>query len=124
MHPGEITVERGDSGVVVVSLMGEHDLSTAPAFRERLEEALALEAPIVVSLSRTEFIDSSIIGVMLDLQRRAAEAGLGFATALEDGATPVRRVLEVTGLDENLPIRESEREAIETANAGPEGAKR
>lgn len=121
MHPGEITVERGDSGVCVVSLTGEHDLSTAPTLRERLEEALEQGDPIVVNLSGAEFIDSSIIGVILDLQRRAADAGVGFATALEDGAAPVRKVLEVTGLDERLPIRESEREAVDTASGGPAG---
>ena len=121
MHPGEISVERGDSGVVVVSLTGEHDLSTAPALRELLEAEFEQSTPIVVNLSRAEFIDSSIIGVMLDMHRRAEEAGLGFATALEDGAPPVRRVLEITGLDENLPIRDSEREAIETATAGAGG---
>ena len=121
VQPGEITVERGNSGVVVVSLAGEHDLSTAPTLREQLEEALEHGDPIVVSLSEAEFIDSSIIGVVLDVQRRAEEAGVGFATALEGGAPPVQRVLEITGLDENLPIRDSEREAIETASAGPEG---
>ncbi len=76
----------------------------------------------MINLSDAEFIDSSIIGVMIDLQRRAGEAGLGFATALQDGAAPVQRVLEITGLDENLPIRDSESAAIETASAGPEGA--
>jgi anti-sigma B factor antagonist len=120
--PGEIAVERSDeSGVVVVSLSGEHDLSTAPTLRERLEEVLTEGAPIVVSLSDAEFIDSSIIGVVLDVRGRAEEAEIGFAAALQDGATPVRRVLEVTGLDENLPVRASVREAIETAAAGPGG---
>lgn len=120
--PGEITVERRDAGVVVVALTGEHDLSTAPALRERLEEALDQGSPVVVSLSGAEFIDSSIIGVVLDTQRRADEAGVGFATVLEDGAAPVRRVLEITGLDSNLPVRGSEREAIETASSGPPSA--
>jgi anti-sigma B factor antagonist len=123
VHPGDITVEREDSGVIVVSLTGEHDLSTAPALRERLEAALDERTPIVVNLSAAEFIDSSIIGVLLDLHRRADEAGIGFATALEDGAPPVRRVLEITGLDENLPIRDSAREAIQTAAAGREGGR-
>jgi anti-anti-sigma factor len=121
VHPGEITVERSEPGVVVISLEGEHDLSTAPALREQLEEVLREGAPIVVSLSGAEFIDSSIIGVVLDVQRRAEEAGTGFAAALEDGAPAVQRVLQITGLDSNLPVRGSEREAIETAGAGREG---
>jgi anti-sigma B factor antagonist len=119
VHPGEVTVERKQPGVVVVSLTGEHDLTTAPTLRERLEEAVKQGAPVVVNLSSAEFIDSSIIGVVLDMHRRAEKAGLGFATALEDGAAQVRRVLQVTGLDENLPVRDSESEAIERARAGP-----
>jgi anti-anti-sigma factor len=121
VNPGEIAVERGNSGVIVVSLTGEHDLSTAPALRERLEDALQHGSPIVVNLSGAEFIDSSIIGVILDLKRRAEEAGLGFATALEGGADPVQRVLEITGLDANMPVRGSEREAIEDATARRDG---
>jgi anti-sigma B factor antagonist len=117
--PGEISLDHRESGVVVVSLTGEHDLSTAPTLRAHLERLLDQGLPVVVSLSGAEFIDSSIIGVVLDSQRRADEAGIGFATALEDGAAPVQRVLEITGLDANLPVRHSEREAIETAGAGP-----
>jgi anti-sigma B factor antagonist len=119
VNPGEISLDHRESGVVVVSLTGEHDLSTAPALREHLEKILDEGLPVVLSLSGAEFIDSSIIGVVLDTRRRAEEAGIGFATALEDGAPPVRRVLEITGLDSNLPVRHSEREAIETAGAGP-----
>ena len=121
VHPGEVTVERKQPGVVVVSLTGEHDLNTAPTLRERLDEALEQGDPMVLNLSEAEFIDSSIIGALLDAQRRAEEAGLGFATALEDGAPPVRRVLQVTGLDASLPVRGSEREAIERVSSGPEG---
>jgi anti-sigma B factor antagonist len=118
VEPGEISAERSEGGVVVISLTGEHDLTTAPTLRERLDEAFGKGSPVVVNLSGAEFIDSSIIGVLVDMHKRAGEAGLGFATALEDGAAPVRRVLEVTGLDRNLPVRDSEREAIETATAG------
>jgi anti-anti-sigma factor len=119
VHPGSIAVERRDAGVVIVSLAGEHDLSTAPEVRERVAEALSAGGGVVLSLTAAEFIDSAIIGVVLDARRRAGEAGIGFATALEGGQSSVRRVLEVTGLDINLPVRGSEREAIELAAAGP-----
>jgi anti-anti-sigma factor len=117
VHPGEVELERTD-GVAIVSLTGEHDLTTAQAVRDCVEEALAGEGGLVMSLSAAEFIDSSIIGVVLDAQRQAEEAGVGFATVLEGGAAPVRRVLEVTGLDSNLPVRDNRREAIAHASAG------
>ena len=46
--------------------------------------------PVVVDLSGAAFVDSSILGAVLDARRRGARAGLGFAVALTDGAQPVR----------------------------------
>ncbi len=120
MHPGEVGLERQDSGIVVVSLTGEHDLTTAPILRERLEEAVAGGGGVLIDLSSAEFIDSSIIGVVLEVRRTAEEAGIGFAAALEDGDPAVRRVLEVTGLDSNLPVHESLDEGAAQAGTPPE----
>jgi anti-sigma B factor antagonist len=121
VQPGEVALERSDDGVVIVSLSGEHDLNTAPAVRERVEEALSSGAGVVVNLTGADFIDSSIIRVVVNARQSADAAGIGFATALEGGGSTVRRVLEVTGLDYDLPVRGSKREAIATAAAGPGG---
>jgi anti-sigma B factor antagonist len=120
VHPGEIGLEQRDSGVVVVSLRGEHDLTTAPTLRERVEEAVGRRSGLLIDLTEAEFIDSSIIGVVLEGQRRAEEEGIGFAAALEGGDAAVRRVLEVTGLDRNLPVHPSVEAAMESAAATPE----
>jgi anti-sigma B factor antagonist len=119
MHPGEVGLEEREDGVVVVSLRGEHDLTTAPALRERTEEAIGRGSSLMVDLTPAEFIDSSIIGVVLEARRRAEEAGVGFAAALEGGDPAVRRVLEVTGLDSNLPVHDSVETAIERASVKP-----
>lgn len=104
----------------MVSLRGEHDLTTAPVLREKTESAIADGVGLVIDLSEAEFIDSSIIGAVLDARKRAGESGIGFAVALGDGEPPVRRVLEVTGLKQNLPVRESREEAVAQVQAGPE----
>jgi anti-sigma B factor antagonist len=122
VHPGEVALEERDSGVVVVSLRGEHDLTTAPALRERMEEALGRRSGVLVDLTDAEFIDSSIIGVVLEARRQAEEVGIGFAAALEGGDPAVRRVLEVTGLDTNLPVHPSVGAALDQATARPEAA--
>jgi anti-sigma B factor antagonist len=119
MHPGEVGLEEREDGVVVVSLKGEHDLTTAPVLRERTEEAIERGSSLTVDLTPAEFIDSSIIGVVLEARRRAEEAGVGFAAALEGGDPAVRRVLEVTGLDSNLPVHDSVETAIERASVKP-----
>lgn len=119
MGPGEISSERADTGIEVITLSGEHDLHTAPELSQRLEVTIDEGVPVVVDLSSAAFIDSSILGAVLDARRRAHEKGLGFCIALSDGAQPVRRVLEVTGLDSILPVHPTRAVAIEEARGGP-----
>jgi anti-sigma B factor antagonist len=96
--------------LAVLTISGEHDLSTAPNLRRRLDGLLDAGTAIVVDLSPATFIDSSILGVILDGRRRAAEVGIGFAVVHSNGADAVDRVLEVTGLRAELPVH-SRREA-------------
>ena len=118
MGPGRIEQERVGS-VAVVVVHGEHDLHTAGLLRERLEAA---EGAIVLDLSDASFIDSSVIRVMLEARGQAHDRGTGFAVALADGADPgVRRVLEVTGLIERLPVMDDRDAAIEVARPGGAG---
>ncbi|HEX2358184.1 MAG TPA: STAS domain-containing protein [Solirubrobacterales bacterium] len=117
MRTGEIALDRSDSKIPVLVVSGEHDLNTAGDLRARLDELLAAGEPVIVDLSAATFVDSSILGVVLDARRRAEEAGLGFAVAQSDGAEAVARVLEITGLREELPVHGS-RDAAGEAIAG------
>ena len=107
MRTGEIALDRSDSKFSVLVISGEHDLNTAGDLRAQLDELLAARAPVIVDLSAATFVDSSILGVLLDARRRAEEAGIGFAVAQSDGADAVTRVLEITGLREELPVHGS-----------------
>ena len=117
MGPGEIGIDRADGGVAVITFSGEHDLNTAPELRARLTRAIEAGQPIVVDLSGAAFIDSSIIGAVLDARRDARKRGLGFAVALSGGAQPVERVLEVTNLTATLPVHPSREAAVEEARS-------
>jgi anti-sigma B factor antagonist len=112
VRTGELAIERTDSGVAVLTISGEHDLSTAPILRRRLEGLLDEGTAVVVDLSPATFVDSSILGVILDSRRRAATAGIGFAIVHANGADAVDRVLEVTGLRAELPVHASRGEAF------------
>ncbi len=118
MGPGRIDEVRVDSAAIVVEVHGEHDLNTAPALRERLDAALESRLAIVIDLSPASFIDSSVIKVLLEARRRAMEAGTGFAVTMAgEGQPAVRRVLEVTGLIEELPVISDRDEAIAAARS-------
>ena len=112
VRTGELALERNDEGLAVLTISGEHDLSTAPNLRRRLDTLLDGGTATVVDLSPATFIDSSILGVILDGRRRAAEADIGFAVVHSNGADAVNRVLEVTGLRAELPVHARREEAV------------
>jgi anti-sigma B factor antagonist len=116
VRTGELALERNDSGVAVLTISGEHDLSTAPSLRRRLDGLLDEGVATVLDLSPATFIDSSILGVILDGRRRAAEADIGFAVARSNGSDAVDRVLEVTGLRAELPVHARREEAVMAAS--------
>lgn len=117
VRTGEIGLDRTDSGVTVLTISGEHDLNTAPQLRGQLDHLLGGGDPIVIDLTPASFIDSSIIGVVLEGRRRADDAGTGFAVAHGEGADAVGRVLEVTRLREELPVHGSLDAALKHASS-------
>jgi len=98
----ELSTERHD-GHVRLSLTGELDLDTAPALLTAVVKQLDTGATdVVVDLTHLSFIDSSGLGTLVGSWRRATNAGarLVVANPNED----VRSTLEITGLDQILPI--------------------
>ena len=122
VRTGELALERTDAGPVVLTISGEHDLSTAPNLRRQLDVLLDERAVAVVDLSPATFIDSSILGVILDGRRRASDAGIGFEVVQSRGAEAVDRVLEVTGLRTELPVHESRETALAAASGNLEAS--
>jgi anti-sigma B factor antagonist len=104
VRTGDLGFERTDAGLAVVIISGEHDLSTASNLRRRLDSLLDEGTGTVVDLSPATFVDSSILGVILDGRRRAGDADLPFAVVHANGSDAVDRVLEVTGLRAELPV--------------------
>jgi len=99
-----------------VTISGEHDLSTAPKLRRQLDSLLEEGTATVVDLSPATFIDSSILGVILDGRRRAFELDVGYVVLHSDGSEAVDRVLEVTGLRAELPVHARREEALSAAS--------
>jgi anti-sigma B factor antagonist len=116
VRTGELALERKDQDLAVLTISGEHDLSTAPNLRRRIDSLLDDGIATVVDLSQATFIDSSILGVILDGRRRAAEADIGFAVARANGSDAVDRVLDVTGLRAELPVHARREEAVMAAS--------
>jgi anti-anti-sigma factor len=111
--------------VIVVALHGEHDLATADEVRAAGERAVAEERPCVFDLRSTEFIDSTILAVLLGTQRRCRETGVGFATVISgDEENVVRQIVEQTGVGSALNVAtdiDAALEAARSAGAGRDG---
>jgi anti-anti-sigma factor len=113
-----IVVERAEPGVEVVTVTGEHDLSTAPELQRRLDAALHSGAPVAVDLLQTTFIDSTVLRVLICAREQADERGVGFSIALgESTGHGVRRLLELTGIEQRLQAAPTRAAAIAGAAA-------
>jgi anti-sigma B factor antagonist len=108
--------------VALLTVAGEHDLYTAPALREQLDRALAA-GDLIVDLSDATFVDSSVLGALLNARQRAIEEQRGFAVCLKpDSSAMVRQVFEITGLMPTMPVLASVDEAGEALmNGAPRG---
>jgi anti-sigma B factor antagonist len=118
MDANPIVLDESVEDVVVVVVEGEHDIYTAPTLRERLDEALGRGGGIVVDLTAATFVDSSVLGALLDARRRAIEAGQGYVVCVGDAVEPgVQRILDITGLVPVLPVIQGRDEAITAARS-------
>jgi len=124
MDARTIALDDSHGDVLIVAVRGEHDIYTAPTLRDRLEEALgAGPAGVVVDLSSATFLDSSILGALLEARRQALERSIGYVVCLGETPEPgVARILEITGLVPVFPVLRSLPEALDTARATPADA--
>ena len=88
----------------MVVITGACDVSCHELLRQTLLDAEARGASrIVVDLTALSFIDSIGLRVVISAWNRARQAGHAFAVALAP-AGQVRRVFEVTGVHQIVPL--------------------
>jgi anti-anti-sigma factor len=98
-----IRIESGDAGCTL-ALLGELDMANAATLEAELGQAEeAGTAPITVDLRELEFIDSTGIAVLVAAHRRLNGGG-DRIRLVHSRASGVRRVMDVTGLDRELPF--------------------
>jgi anti-sigma B factor antagonist len=96
-------VDLQSDKVAGVAVRGEVELATAPALTVALEEGIRRSSgAFVVDLVAVDFLDSS--GVACLVRARALLGRDNRALALVCPPGNVRRVLELTGIDELVPV--------------------
>lgn len=98
-----VRIERSGEGCTV-AVRGEMDRANAATLAAELErfEGDAV-ATLVLDLSELEFIDSTGIAVLVAVHRRRGD-GRERLRLIRSRALEVQRVMEVTGLDRELPF--------------------
>ena len=91
------------NGCRTLAVSGEVDLATAPGLRRELETLIAeAHSPAGLDLSAVTFIDASGLSELVTAKRKVAHTDVEFV--LVDPSAPCRRILEVTGLDQEFEI--------------------
>lgn len=88
-----------DQGAVVVRIIGEIDISNVDDARELVDPVTDLGAEqVVFDLSDLSFIDSSGLALLLSVADKVP------SVLLKGPSRSVTRIIEVTGLQQRLPI--------------------
>jgi anti-sigma B factor antagonist len=116
---------RLSSGVAVVDVRGEIDVSTCELLRDRLLLALTDQdrRSMVVNLADVDFIDSTGLGVLVAVWHRA-QASPGIILALTAPSPRARTVFATTGLTKVFPLYDTEAQAVQACLAPPGGQPR
>jgi len=102
-QPGTVEVGHHEPGLAVVSMHGEHDLSTVPKLRPTFEQATA-HSNVLVDLSDCAFIDSTVIGLLIRAAMTVQARDEQFVLVIPPEQAQVARVAETAGLTEIFPI--------------------
>lgn len=113
-------LDAGPDGVAwsVARVAGDLDIATSPSLREQLVAAVTGgRRHLVLDLTDVGFLDSTGLGVIVGVLKRARTLGGDLRLACPGPA--VRRVFEVTALDRTMLLAGSVPEALAGAAEGP-----
>jgi anti-sigma B factor antagonist len=100
-EPGFTTSSATHDDVTVLSVGGEIDMATAPAFATAIDELLEnIPQALIIDLAGVQFIDSAGLTVLMRTHDRRSAVG-HFAVVVE---SVCRRPIELIGLDKLFPV--------------------
>jgi len=106
----KITVEDRDEGIVVRPEQSHINADRAIEFRRRLQGAVGQSGGwIVLDFREVEFIDSSGLGALVSVLKKAGLQGRVRFCGVRSGP---RSILELTRLDRIFPVHRSVEEAV------------
>jgi anti-sigma B factor antagonist len=96
-------------GTYVVRVVGDLDMATAPRLEECIE-SIADASRLVIDLTPCTFLDSAAVRLLTTVARDSGDAGKPLALVASDPG--ILRVLEITAVNDILPVHSTLDEAL------------
>jgi anti-anti-sigma factor len=91
-------------GMAILELEGDLDSSTAPEFREKVEEAAGTDpAQLVVDLTHLDYLSSAGLRVLVFARQKMGD---GVALVLVGAGEAVAETIRLTGFDQSVSFSE------------------
>ena len=108
----DVVVERPAPGAAVAVFSGEHDMATKHQVHELLTSLVDDNKLVVADFSEAQFVDSSIVGVLMAMKGEAEARGHTLRLQLNT-ADIVRRAFEISGLLTVFEVASTREAALE-----------
>ena len=100
-------------GTWVLTLEGEHDLTTVPRLEHQMEQVCASGTSVVIDLTRVTFIDCQVVRWLLRWSERARRIGhLDLAVAIGADGSCAKRLIDLLNATETIPCQTTMTEAL------------
>jgi anti-sigma B factor antagonist len=93
----------------VVRVVGDLDMATAPTLEEEIS-SVGSASRLVIDLTQCTFLDSAAVRLLTTIARESDTAGTHLALVASDPG--ILRVLEITAVDDILPVHSTLDEAL------------
>jgi anti-anti-sigma factor len=107
----DVRIEPSPSGTAVVVFTGEHDLASQVEVRDLLDGLVSSHDLVVADFSDACFVDSSIIGVLMEMNKEATSQGRVFRLQLAT-ADIVHRAFDLRHVSEVIEIFSTRDDAL------------
>lgn len=107
----KVEAHPSEGGTYVVDVTGEIDVHTAPRFKDALKRLTDDEHyELVINLQNVDYIDSTGLGVLVGLQKRAREHDGAVSLVLTD--PHIKKIFDIMGLFRVFWIFDDEQSAV------------
>lgn len=109
MNDSATIAVRTAGRALIITIAGEIDLSNAALVSQKIQEAEGTSTNVVLDLENLQFMDSTGLGVVVNLGKRVKERGGELAIVIVKPS--IRKLFSITAFDKRFRIFDSAAQA-------------